>query len=395
MRLFRQKMGFARSLNWLFAVGLLVTVFRPASAHSLGEGYIFIDVSDSSLSGWVEVTLTDLDAALGIDTDGDGKVSEREVISRLERAREYVFGHVGIGDGNRAYELEFTGHEFRNVPLAPYLIMNFRVDETRIPDILHIEYRMLFDVDSLHRGFLVVRKNEKGGVVDTGEDVTLIFSPTKVAQDIDLTRLSPWASFVDFLKHGIWHIWIGFDHILFLVALILPSVLIRQEARWEPVNSFRQAIWNVVKIVTLFTIAHTITLTLATLELVRMPSRLVEIVIAASVVIAALNNIYPVIRKRIGWVVFLFGLFHGFGFASVLQDLTSNATNLAADLAGFNIGVEIGQVAIILVVFPLLFMLRSNRVYPRVLLPVGSFVIAALAFGWLAERAANLEFMPI
>lgn len=386
---------FLRCQACLLTLSLFIAGLQPAAAHSLGEGYIFIDVSDTSLSGWVEITLTDLDEALGIDDNGDGKVSEGEVLGHLERLQDYVFERVSIGGRDRDYFLEFTGHEFRNVPLSPYLMMNFRVDEQRIPDVLQIEYRMFFDMDPMHRGFLVVGSNDKGGVVDTGEDVTLIFSPTRVRQAIDLTRLSPWVSFVDFLKHGIWHIWIGFDHILFLIALILPSVLFRQEARWEPVEGFRHAMWNVVKIVTLFTIAHTITLTLASLELVRMPGRLVETVIAASVVVAALNNIFPVIRQRIGWVVFLFGLFHGFGFASVLQDLTSNATNLAADLAGFNIGVEIGQIVIILIAFPVLFMLRSTRVYPRVLLPVCSFVIAAFALGWLVERVANLEFMPI
>ena len=308
---------------------------------------------------------------------------------------DYVFQRIGIGDGNRDYDLTFTDHELRNVNLSPYLLLNFTTAETQVPDVLHVQYRLLFDVDAEHRGFLVINSNGKGPVVDTGEDLTLIFSPTSTRQDIDLTRLSVWSSFVDFLKHGVWHIWIGFDHILFLIALILPAVLYRKEGRWEPVSGFRQAIWNVIKIVTLFTIAHTITLTLASLGLVRLPGRLVETVIAASVVVAALNNIYPVINRRIGWVVFLFGLFHGFGFASVLQDLTSNATNLAADLAGFNIGVEIGQVAIIAVVFPLLFLLKGQRFYPRALLPIGSLAIALFALGWFIERVANIEFMPI
>lgn len=387
-----------KNLQWLalfVAATLIVTVPRPGLAHTLGEGYIFIDVTETSLSGWVEVTLTDLDAALGLDSDKDGKVSEDEQLANLDRIRDYVFGRVDIGDQYRDYALVFTDHEIRNVPLSPYLMMHFTTNERQIPDTLRIAYRLLFDNDPQHRGFLVINSNGKSGIVDTGEGVTLIFSPTNNEQELDLTRLSAWTSFVDFLKHGVWHIWIGFDHVLFLIALILPSVLLRKDTRWEPVSGFRQAIWNVVKIVTLFTIAHTITLTLATLDVVRVPGRLVEAVIAASVVIAALNNIFPIIQKRIGWVVFVFGLFHGFGFASVLQELTSNATNLAADLAGFNIGVEIGQLVIILAAFPVLFLLRSNRAYPRLLLPVGSLVIALLAAGWLVERVANVDFMPV
>lgn len=394
-RVHMQRIEILRWLLLIVAASLCIALPRTGYAHTLGEGYIFIDVTDSSLSGWVEVTLTDLDAALGLDSDGDGKVSGDEQLTNLDRIRDYVFGRVSIGDASNDYTLDFIDHEVRNVPLSSYLLMHFTTDRQQVPDTLRVGYRLLFDVDPLHRGFLVINSNGKTDIVDTGEGVTLIFSPTRVEQELDLTRLSAWASFVDFLKHGVWHIWIGFDHVLFLIALILPAVLRRRETRWEPVSSFRQAIWNVVKIVTLFTIAHTITLTLATLDVVRMPGRLVEAVIAASVVIAALNNIYPIIRERIGWVVFAFGLFHGFGFASVLQDLTSNATNLAADLAGFNIGVEIGQLVIILAAFPLLFFIRSNRAYPRLLLPVGSFVIALLATGWLVERVANVEFMPV
>ena len=382
-------------LQTLFALTVLVVGSTPASAHSLGEGYLFIDVTDTSLSGWVEVTPTDLDEALSIDGNGDGKVSDDELQANLEQIRDYVFQRVGLGDGVRRYELTFTGHEQRNVDLSPYLLLKFTTTEMEIPDILHVEYRLLFEADPDHRGFLVINSNGKGPAVDTGEDVTLIFSPANARQDIDLTRLTAWFSFIDFLKHGIWHIWIGFDHILFLVALILPSVLYRRNTNWEPVTRFHQAFWNVIKIVTLFTIAHTITLTLATLGVVTLPGRLVEAVIAASVIAAALNNVYPLVNRHIGWVVFVFGLFHGFGFASVLQDLTTNATSLAADLAGFNIGVEIGQVAIIAVVFPLLYLLRNQRFYPQGLLPVGSAAIALFAFGWLIERVANLEFMPI
>ncbi len=374
----------------------LAGLLPPATAaHSLGEGYIFIDVSDASLSGWVEITLTDLDTAIGIDANGDGKVSEEEMLANMKRIRSYVAGHVSVGDRDREFDLEFTDHELRRVPISPFLILNFETREDRIPDSLRIGYRMLFDEDPRHRGFLVVAANTKSDFVNTGEGVALIFSPSSTQQDIDLTRLSAWTSFADFLRHGIWHIWIGFDHILFLIALLFPAVLVRQGSNWQPVSDFREAMWNVVKVVTLFTVAHTITLTLAALGLVKIPGRLVEAVIAASVIVAALNNVFPVIRRHIGWVVFLFGLFHGFGFASVLQELSSNAANIAADLAGFNIGVEIGQLAIVAVAFPLLYLLRSRRAYSGVMVPAGSLLIGLLAFGWFVERVANLQFMPI
>lgn len=380
----------------VFILFLCAILFVPAraSAHTLGEGYIFINVSDTSLTGWVDISLPDLDGVLGLDTDTDGKVSEAEALANMDRIRDYIGKRISLGDGERLYDIEFTDYEIRRVQITPFLVLNFKTQEKVIPDVLRVGYELLFDEDSQHRGFLVVWTNTKMDFTNSGEDVALIFSPGDAQQDIDLTRLSVWTSFIDFLKHGIWHIWIGFDHILFLIALLLPAVLSRHNGAWEPAENFRQAAWKVITIVTLFTLAHTITLSLAALGLVRIPGWIVEAVIAASVVVAALNNLFPIIRRRIGWVVFLFGLFHGFGFASVLQDLSSNAANLAADLAGFNIGVEIGQLAIVLVVFPVLFISRTTRTYSRVVVPVGSLLIAALALGWFVERVAGLEFMP-
>ena len=179
----------------------------------------------------------------------------------------------------------------------------------------------------------------------------------------------------------------------FLVALVLPSVLLRRDERWQPVQEIRGTLWSVVKIVTLFTIAHTITLTLATLQIIELPARLVESVIAASVAFAALNNVYPVLTRGMGFVVFTFGLFHGFGFANVLQDLITSPKTLVVDLLGFNLGVEIGQIAIVAVVVPILYLLRSQRFYIPLVLKSGSAVIGALAVLWLMERSFNLSLL--
>ena len=199
---------------------------------------------------------------------------------------------------------------------------------------------MLFDLDPLHRGLLQVAYNEQ---IQTG-----IFSPEQQTVHLNLNKGSPWHEFIQFGREGIWHIWIGYDHILFLISLLLPSVLLWKAGRWHPQQSFRLALWEVLKIVTAFTLAHSITLSLAVLGFVSLPSRWVESVIAASVLIVALHNLYPVIQTRLLWIMtFIFGLVHGLGFASVLIDLGLPGKSLALALAGFNVGVEIGQVVIV------------------------------------------------
>lgn len=159
---------------------------------------------------------------------------------------------------------------------------------------------------------------------------------------------------------------------------------------WQPRESLRDAVFDVLKVVTAFTLAHSLTLTLAVNGIVNLPSRLVESAIALTVLLGALNNLIPVVRKRRWVVAFAFGLIHGLGFASVLADLGLHGWNLALALFGFNAGVEVGQLAIVIVFIPLAYALRETRFYRRVFMPGGAVVIAALAVYWLAMRASGL-----
>ena len=156
----------------------------------------------------------------------------------------------------------------------------------------------------------------------------------------------------------------------------------------------RPALVNVLKIVTAFTVAHSITLSLSALGYVHLPTRLVESAIAASVVLAAFNNLVPFFAER-GWMVaFGFGLLHGFGFANALRDLGLHTGQLAATLFGFNLGVEIGQLAIVAVFFPLALSLRELIFYQRFVLRLGSAAIMMIASGWLAERMFDFKWLP-
>jgi hypothetical protein len=190
---------------------------------------------------------------------------------------------------------------------------------------------------------------------------------------------------------GVHHIWVGIDHILFLLALLLPSVLRRRDGRWVGVDGFRPALIHVIKVVTLFTIAHSVTLSLAVLGVVQVSSRIVESIIAISIAFAALDILVPVFRGRIGVVVFVFGLFHGFGFASVLSEMGIAPKFLALSLIGFNVGVELGQAAIVTLAFPILFLLRSTVLYTRLTLRPAAAALILVSLYWFVERAFEVD----
>jgi hypothetical protein len=222
---------------------------------------------------------------------------------------------------------------------------------------------------------------------------TAIFSPESARQVLSLRAPSKLSQFGDYVRHGVWHIWIGFDHILFLLSLLLPAVLVLGPGASQP-QTLRAAFIDVIKVVTAFTIAHSITLSLASLQILSLPSRWVESAIAASVVLAALNNIWPLFRGRRPHAAFVFGLIHGFGFAGVLADLGLPQGALLLSLAGFNVGVELGQLAIVAVFLPLAFLSRRTWFYRQVLTG-GSALIALLAAVWLFERAFDMKVLPV
>ncbi|MDG4550979.1 MAG: HupE/UreJ family protein [Candidatus Contendobacter sp.] len=195
-----------------------------------------------------------------------------------------------------------------------------------------------------------------------------------------------------YLGLGFTHILpLGFDHILFLLALLLPAVLWWENGRWRPATTLRTVLLETTGIVTAFTLAHSLTLSLAVLGVVNLPSRLVESVIALTVLLAALNNLFPVVTTRRWSLAFVLGLIHGFGFASALWDLGLPTDALALALASFNLGVETGQLTIVAVVLPLAFALRQTWLYRRLALPVGSTAVALLALVWCLERGLNIN----
>ena len=184
---------------------------------------------------------------------------------------------------------------------------------------------------------------------------------------------------------------------LFLLSLLLPAVyvgVVRDNRRTlVPAAAMRPVFVDVFKIVTAFTIAHSITLTLAALQWVSLPPKLVESTIAASVFLAAANNLgLWIIRTR--WTVaFIFGLVHGFGFANALADLGLSVDRFVPALLGFNLGVEAGQLAIVAIFIPAAFLSRFTRLYRRTVLIGGSILVMILSVVWFIERVFDLSLL--
>jgi hypothetical protein len=357
-------------------------------AHKASDSYLKLDLKTPSLSGRWDVSLRDLDFAIGLDDNDDGAITWGELKTHRVAVESYLISKLELRGENQKCKLKPNDYLVDNHTDGAYLVMPFSSDCSSNPSNLQIKYNLFFDVDPQHRGLMNL-ETSKG-------TQTAIFSPDNQDLRFQIHEQNAVSQFLEFVREGALHIWGGFDHILFLLALLLPSVLRRENGRWKPVGNFRNALTSVLKIVTAFTLAHSITLSLAALEVINLPSRLVESTIAASVILAALNNVFPVVQERRRWLVaFGFGLIHGFGFASVLSDLELTRATLLKSLIGFNIGVELGQLSIVMVFLPLAFSLRSSSFYNRFTLAFGSVAVAVVAGIWMAERIFDFKVLPI
>ena len=357
----------------------------PALAHKPSDSYLALRIDGPRIEGQWDIALRDLDFAVGLDANADGEITWGELRARHADIAAYALSRLALRSGTAPCPARATGHLVDNHSDGAYAVLRFVGECPEAVSSLEIDYALLFDVDPQHRGLL--------RLADQAATRTAIFSPERSRQRFELAETSRLRQFLDYANEGIWHIWIGFDHILFLLSLLLPAVLVRRNGRWEAVDAFGPAFWDVFKIVTAFTVAHSITLSLATLGVVSLPSRLVESAIAASVVAAALNNIWPVVRGRRWVVAFLFGLVHGFGFASVLLDLGLPQGALVLALVGFNLGVEIGQLALVAAFLPFAFLFRETTFYRRALVVGGSAAIVVIAALWMVERSLDVKLV--
>ena len=360
-----------------------------AMAHKASDSYLVLNVNGQQLTGQWDIALRDIDFAIGLDANSDGDITWGEVRARHTDISAWALGRLTLQRGGDCL-LQVAEHLVDTHTDGAYAVLRLTGTCPSGTQALSVNYRLLFEIDQLHRGLL---RLDLDGVTHSA-----VLAPNTGVLTVKAGETSRLAQFGQYLFEGIWHIWIGFDHILFLLALLLPAVLVHAVTlggtrRWTGVASFRVAFTEVLWVVTAFTVAHSITLTLAALQIIELPSRVVESAIAASVVLAAANNLWPVVEKRRWLVAFSFGLIHGFGFASVLTELGLPKDALVLSLLGFNLGVELGQLAIVAVFLPAAYLMRHSVFYRKGLFIGGSFLTMLVALVWLAERAFNLKLI--
>jgi len=384
------------AISFFFFIGFFS---NSLEAHKPDQSYLYLRIYKDAIGGRFEMTAKDINQALGLNLTDDLKMEELSKF--LPQIKNYLLNHSSFQSVEGKHKVKFTETTILTLDeMEDFARINFDLlNLNKIPPTLDIDYSVLFDKNPIHRGVLIIEHNWKAGIVNNEALISNIFSPDDTSENLSMTDVSLWKGFVALAKLGVWHIWIGLDHILFIVALILPSVVRRKNENvfsmeksndWVPVENFKDAFFYILKIITFFTIAHSITLALASLNIINLNSRFVESTIAISIALAAFHNITPIFKQKEWIIAFGFGLFHGFGFASVLGDKGLGDDFLVLSLFGFNVGVELGQVLIICMVFPVLFLIRKLKIYPAII-TYGSVALILISIYWFVERVLDIE----
>jgi HupE / UreJ protein len=378
----------AHALRRLLWLGLLL-LGGAAHAHKASDSYLQVDAAQTGMTVRWDIALRDLDAALDIDTNEDGQLTWAEVKAAWPRIEAYALPRLKI-DG---CALRSTGQalERRNDGAYAVLMLTSDCALTSAPV---ISYSLLREIDPTHRGIAKVQRAGQPLVLAMLDPSAAAAAPSGAASSsVDAGHAAPTGAW-GFLREGIRHILTGYDHVLFLLCLLLPSVMRRTPEGWRPVEKLSQAVWPVIGIVSAFTVAHSITLGLAALKLVSLPPSFIEPAIAVTIILAALDNVWPIFPVRRVVVTFFFGLIHGFGFAGVLGELNLAPGEFAWALLQFNVGLELGQMMIVVCVTALLFMLRGRPQYRGWVIRGGSYAAIFVGVLWLIERTANVSLMP-
>ncbi len=370
----------------------------PAAAHRNDESYLYFNVGDASLSGTVQMPYRDVRSVLGLEISGSAEELLAEFEANLDLLQSYADDNTAIGAGGVVWPLEFDGvallfEEGSGPNGLGYVILPFTVDlpVPEVPQVLEVTFTPFLAEIPDRNNITLVANDWKRGVVEEEANELVIHNAGSPSGEIDLGDSSQWKNFRASIDLGVDHIRTGPDHIFFILVLLLPAVLVLVATRWRPSPSFWYSLLRIVLVATMFTIAHSITFTLAGLDYLPLPpSKLTETVIALSIALAALHNLRPVFGHREWLFAFVFGLFHGMGFAGLVAELDINRSTQLVSLLGRNVGIEIAQLIIIVLTFPLLFLLRRTRAY----MPAFTIVSAGLAIVsgiWMLERVFELD----
>jgi HupE/UreJ protein len=370
------------------AGAFLLLTPATAGAHPLSTTAVLLDIGSGEVTGQVQLPIDRL--AIALNQPLTATVVDEP--AKLEELRQYVTAHISATDATdgATWAVDVTGGRVETIDNVDHLVYDLAL---RPPDGHLRDFTLHYDAIVHHLLSHRIFVSSRPAGTDTYTAVGLIDWESQTL-NVPARGAAAEQGFLAALKLGVTHISEGADHLLFLIMLLLPAPLLALGGRWMRTDNLRRSCFRVVHVVTAFAVGHSITLALAALGYVSVPTRVVESMIALSILVSGVHAIRPIVRGVEIWIATGFGLMHGLAFAALLGGLDLGRGSLVTELLGFNLGIELTQLIVVALVMPSLMVLSRTSLYPaiRVILASSGVVLAA---AWLAERTTLITSNPL
>ncbi|MFL6414844.1 MAG: HupE/UreJ family protein [Bryobacteraceae bacterium] len=347
------------------------------------QSAVMLDFTCRDVQTEVQLPLERVSTALGTRIDAEALERHRASLATyiLDRL------HVQASDGS-AFQVHLQlPFRIETVDGAPYVVARaiLQPPNAAAMDLFNIRDDILFDRIPSQVALVSIRSDWSGSIFANDPQLIGVLHGHSRSLTIDRSDRSWFRGFTSLFRLGIRHIAEGRDHLLFLLALLLPAPLLTVRHRWTGFAGMRHSVLGILKIVTAFTLGHSLTLALAALGVVSVPSRPVEVLIAISILISAMHALRPIFAGREPVIAAFFGLVHGLAFATTLSELGLHTWDRIASIFAFNLGIESMQLIVVAATMPSLILLSRTRCYPMFRIAGGSFATFA-SVAWIAER---------
>ena len=380
-----------------FVIGclaLLASLFRgaPAAAHASPHSYVLLDLRSRDVAAELRLPVSELESALHRKLASEqAGVAQQEAAAIRAQITSYL--HATTRDGAR-WTVDVGELGYRVDDEVPFVTVQVHLTPPAgaSPQVFVLDYDVISHEVVNHTAWVSVRSDFANGVFTDKPVVIGVIRYLRKSLLVDRTGGGDWRGFRGVVQLGVQHIAEGTDHLLFLLALLLPAPLLvtrlHGKRRWSGYGGLRRSAGNLLRIVSAFTIGHSVTLLAGSIGWLRLPGRPVEVLIAVSILVSALHAMRPLFAGREAWVAGGFGLVHGMAFAGALGELRLDPYRLAIAVFGFNLGIELMQLFVVAMLFPWLVLLARTAMYPLVRWAGALFAMAA-ALGWIGERALH------
>ena len=400
MRFNSTRRGFRFLLSSCAVVSLCIALMafcvRPSDAHPMPQSAVLMDMHQNGVSVEMHMPLSELEVGFGhplLSGDPASNIAQNRSLLAA-----YIAQHMtAVAPDGRAWTTQVRDIELGPDELPQYYIIPVKYLEAHAwlapppgEPVRHftLHYDVIMNELITHKALISINQDWNSGILSGEPDVLGTAKWNRQTFEVNLTPGSPWRGFFSVVHLGMRHIAEGTDHLLFLLALLIPAPLFAAAGRWAGPTTAKNGAWRLLKIVTGFTIGHSITLIIGSLGWFHWPEQPIEVLIAFSILVSAIHAIRPLFPGREAYIAAGFGLIHGMSFAVVLSGFHLDALHMAMSIFGFNIGIEAMQLIVVGVTVPWLILLARTPAYtPFRLIAASCAGIAAIA--WMAERALS------